>query len=63
MTPGDFLRDDTMRPVRVVQVIQYPNGTGTVLLERLDRKPREHRQVSRSKAEVDHYPAWEGPLP
>lgn len=39
---------------------------GTLLrdvLERLDRKPREHRQVSRAKVEVDHYPTWKGPLP
>ncbi len=63
MSPGDILRDDTMRPVRVAKVICYPNGTGTVLLDRLDRKPREHRQVSRAKEEVDHYPAWKGPLP
>lgn len=37
MTPGDILRDDTMRPVRVVKVICYPNGCGTVLLELVTR--------------------------
>lgn len=57
---GDILRDDEMRPVKVVGF-----GMGTrgplVVLERQDKRFREHLQFSRCKAEVSHYPAWEKP--
>jgi hypothetical protein len=50
---GDILRDDEQRSVKVLRLVE--NGH-KVELERMDRRPREHRTVIRWKAEVDHYP-------
>ena len=50
---GDILRDDEQRCVKVLRLVE--NGH-KVELERMDRRPREHRTVIRWKAEVDHYP-------
>ena len=52
---GQVLRDDDHRPVRVLAVITDAQGR-KVELERLDKKPREHRKVVRWQAEVAHYP-------
>ena len=60
MKPGDILKDDSGRPVKVVGF-----GTGTwgplVMLERQDRMHREHLEICRAKEEVDHYPVWVAP--
>ncbi len=50
---GDFLKDDEQRMVKVLRLVE--NGH-KVELERMDRRPREHRTVIRWAAEVDHYP-------
>lgn len=52
MKPGAVLRDDEQRIVKALRLVE--NGH-KVELERMDRKPREHRTVVRWKAEVDHY--------
>ena len=62
MTTGDVLRTDEMRPVLVVAITHDSQGS-KVLLERLDRRPREHRTYHRFKAEVDHFPAWPKGVP
>jgi hypothetical protein len=53
MTPGDILRDDELR---LVQVVSINPEQHLVVLRRMDRAPREHKLVTRHKAEVDHYP-------
>ena len=53
MKAGDILRDDEQRIVKVLRLVE--NGH-KVELERMDRRPREHRLVVRWKAEIDHYP-------
>lgn len=62
MTTGDVLRTDEMRPVLVVAITTDTQGN-KVLLERLDRRPREHRTYYRCKAEVDHYATWPEGVP
>lgn len=53
MKIGDILRDDDGRLFQVIRIIPDQH---LVELRRMDRLPREHKLITRHKAEVDHYP-------
>lgn len=56
MVSGDMLCDDAGRAFMVVALLRDSQGD-KVMLERLDKRAREQRIVTRPKALVDQYSA------